>query len=1241
MAQFSPSMTREELVNQFRPTTPAFNNMSDDKAYRHIIRKYPQYKLNQEEVEYKPANPKDKNLFDSMPDWLKDGYNRSLQGMSQEIATGNKRFDLSGYDPGVIEDLGAGIASFFAPLDFATTIAGGGIGGAATKSLVKKYVFKKLVRNGALKTTAGKAAIKASTFASTSGSGAGALGLYSGAGEALNEKIVDGTISPGKVVKASAKGALLGGMTGYTNAFLTQKGANTLTKVAAEVGEFGTVAPLLEGEIPTPQDYVHAGGMILGIKGVNKLGGEGIKRLQSYVKEARKPEFTWEIMPKDQPGRAEIYKTESELQGLKSQAKRRAGEIYTDRKGREIEIKKEGDKEIQARFLDTNELSQIPKDIFTTEYRLKEQIALTPKELRDTRSKEIRKLEKELGHEKKVKETSRAMLIEKTEVPKKPLLKNVDNKGLRKIREDLLLELDVKKALENIERTGVRMIKPRQSLLTANILPERVSKLLDILRPAKNQGTADPIRRAYVGKFDSFLTDNRRVMAESHDIMQRGGFTAIKPTKEQVASLSKALGLDKADVSKNYWELLTDAVENGINTPETMAHKQFMNYLFNKAKESGVDASGYIDNYAPQILKQGVAEKIFGDINKMSGRIFEGSKRSRDIEVNRVYNAKQEVIDDIIQAMNNPEGFAKDNSAKARFLNKMVKRMMPSLEGETNLALKSILESGSKLGELSHYKAMALMGRMTYGDVFRLDGNLEKAREFKLPKELYERDIRALQGIYSSNVARRASEVKHFGREGEIKTALVRNAKTRDAEIINELHSHVLGTISHNRAYNFNPSVKNFMEKVMEWETATKIGLGTASAMNLSQFTISSAFSAGYWRFAKGAYKYNTDKKFRAQVDASGANLYKYINEMMELSPQDSISRKIVTKITDVSQFNRINSINNILAAASARVLVDDLVAIVSGKAKLSKLPGRKKWAIGTLRKMGIDPNTIKGNKISETSMLDAIGKFAIDSQLQKNLLNDPLVLNRPILKPFLQFKSFGYRQYNFIKDTLKHDVIHHNYMPLLRLAGAGFATGAISLKAKELMKYLASGEMSYDPSTFGTNADVEDIIENVAAVGAFGFLGDFMTAALEEGRTFSQALKFMAQPAFLSDVSNFHGFIEAMERDYKNYQGDFIKRVPSRIFKMTGSPLLKDFSKRLETDNQTKERIEFLRGRRKSAIVDSLIKSSTNEDYQKAIEDIKDWNRAYRMFPINITDINYKAIIKRKLNKLKKRQEV
>ena len=69
-------------------------------------------------------------------------------------------------------------------------------------------------------------------------------------------------------------------------------------------------------------------------------------------------------------------------------------------------------------------------------------------------------------------------------------------------------------------------------------------------------------------------------------------------------------------------------------------------------------------------------------------------------------------------------------------------------------------------------------------------------------------------------------------------------------------------------------------------------------------------------------------------------------NGKVNISEQSDISSKLVGKLTDVSQFNRINSINNILAAASARVLIDDLVAITSGKRGigLGRL-GSKKWA--------------------------------------------------------------------------------------------------------------------------------------------------------------------------------------------------------------------------------------------------------------------------------------------------------
>ena len=283
MPQFNPDMTKDELVNAFSSKYPALSSLSINDAYGKIVSRYPQYKLNIEKNTYVTPKERETNIWDSLPNWMKDGYNRSLQGMAEEIATGTKRFELKDYDPGVLEDLGAGIASFFAPADFALTVSTGGIGSflgkTAGKSLVKKYVFKKLAKNGASKKIAAQSANKAVDYLSKSGASASALGVYSGAADALQQKINNGTVDIGKSVRAGFKGLVLGGMTGSTNAFLTQKGVSTLKKVAAESAVFGIGAPALEGEIPTPQDFLHAAGMITGIKGVNYLAGKGFSKL--------------------------------------------------------------------------------------------------------------------------------------------------------------------------------------------------------------------------------------------------------------------------------------------------------------------------------------------------------------------------------------------------------------------------------------------------------------------------------------------------------------------------------------------------------------------------------------------------------------------------------------------------------------------------------------------------------------------------------------------------------------------------------------------------------------------------------------------------------------------------------------------------------------------------------------------------------------------------------------------------
>ena len=143
-------MNKSQLLTKYRNTYPDLKNINDDKLFNALVKKFPEYKTEITDYSTKTSE----NIFDSLPNIIKLGYNRSIQGMAQEMATGKKRFDLSGYEPGVVADLGAGLASFLAPADLTITALGGGIGGAAAKNVATKYVFKNLVRNGVKGTVA-------------------------------------------------------------------------------------------------------------------------------------------------------------------------------------------------------------------------------------------------------------------------------------------------------------------------------------------------------------------------------------------------------------------------------------------------------------------------------------------------------------------------------------------------------------------------------------------------------------------------------------------------------------------------------------------------------------------------------------------------------------------------------------------------------------------------------------------------------------------------------------------------------------------------------------------------------------------------------------------------------------------------------------------------------------------------------------------------------------------------------
>ena len=71
-----------------------------------------------------------------LPDWIKVGYNNSIEGLSRQIITGEKRWNVPNEvseNLGTMEDIGATIVSFLTLTDVGAMIAGGGIGGFALK----------------------------------------------------------------------------------------------------------------------------------------------------------------------------------------------------------------------------------------------------------------------------------------------------------------------------------------------------------------------------------------------------------------------------------------------------------------------------------------------------------------------------------------------------------------------------------------------------------------------------------------------------------------------------------------------------------------------------------------------------------------------------------------------------------------------------------------------------------------------------------------------------------------------------------------------------------------------------------------------------------------------------------------------------------------------------------------------------------------------------------------------------
>ena len=1188
--------TKKSLISMYRNRFPE-DTANDEQLFLNIMRANPQ--LKNEVSDYNKEMGK--SYAEYLPKIIREGYNRSLTGTADELVSGRKRFDMKDWNPGVVEDLAASVISLMVPTDWMALGPVGKVAGTVGKVALKSFtgagVPGKLATKAVRKAIAGKI-----------GAGSGVFATYEGLGNALRQQIDTGEIDFEKVGERAMHGAVLGAVSGGIGGTLTARGASSLTKVAAEVGAIGSLPPLFEGELPTPQDYLHTAGIVLGVKGGSKLFSSPAQIKKLFEQRPSKVRYK---MGKDEARsyaeriekhdiEAQLYK-DTWVSDIFGSGKKGFGKVQIDRKTN-------NDTYI-LRDISNNKSMSMKTNTFHKLFTRKES-QKSMEDIRTGKINDINKLEKELGYSK---------TTESQQISRKRVFTNKDSNyatlngatdaQLFNYRKKLQLESNIKRSAEKLQSDGVEVVNvPKDNFVDA-YLPKAVAKFLEPLRGAEMR-IKDPMGRKYVLDVNNFLTRKAELFSKlverGNDIQETtlGRVGRPDPTRKELRNLGFNKNRRYKDNLKDYWENITELKEQG-KLPEW----DFLtNSIWKMAKEAGIEVPGKVQNYVPYMLKPEIAEIIFHDTMKIANKI----------------NSAANLFD----SYKNTKGWIKNNPEKARQLETLIRNAQ--FDKTTQTALKRNMEAG----EFAALRAFAKVGRASYNDLFNPFGNLEKARDSKggaknLPKEFYERDWRALYNRYAYGASKRIAEVEFFGKRGEKFAASRKAVEARDnrheADIMQNIHEHVTGSIHKNPARNYAPKVKEAFNTLMQFETSTKIALGTATIPNITQPMISSMLDAGYWRFFKGIASL-TDPRVRKLIRESGATEYNLLNEMIGTSARTGLASNITNALSKWSGFTGINMVNQWTAAATGRVFIKDLHKM----ANTSKIQARRGWAIDKLARMGLSHKTAFKN----LNMSGGITRFAKDMNLQKDILKDPLILSNPKSAPFTQFKRFGPRQFKLIQTVLGEDLKRGNVLSMLRMGVAGYAGGAFVITAKKYLKKILSGEDIYEPDG-AIPEDFSQFMNSLAAVGALGMQGDILSSAFDVVKSPTKAMAFLFSPTPLQEIENSIRLVQGIESDASTYGPDAIKRLPSRFANLLGqTPSM--IMRRFETEGMTEERLTG----QKSYAVTAINKLIDNGEWDRAMEDVREWNSTNPSNPITTRSIGFSQILKRRFKKVLKQRK-
>tara|TARA_R110002012_G_scaffold45184_4_gene120289 strand:- start:558 stop:4466 length:3909 start_codon:yes stop_codon:yes gene_type:complete len=1259
-----------------------------------------------------------------LPNWIKAGYNNSITGLATQITTGKQAFKISEkYDPNMAEDVAATLVSFFMPADMAIFAGGGGIGGtvlkastkqamkAMVKSGMKKGIAESAAERGAMQFAKRAAFDKRAVMKHAASKQAGALGFYSGVQNAQLQKIQSGDIKFMDTLEATAKGAVLGGVTGGIGGKVATTAmsptAKFATRLPAETAAFGTIGPLMEGHAPTPDDYIHAAGVIGAMGGLAKIG-RGTKNKWGEIKNYIEGDVKKRQMSSDRLNKEAEARTRDEI----------GSDIWTDGKT-DVIITKDWstkDRRTVLNLKDTKSGETFPmgkNDFFFGSKNQNGDVISKPFRRRAIAGEKLKYkkgvdpdnivLNRIFGLKKKFKVSDDALKnmvdaeLGRTQEPKydskkrlKSGLGEADSLVKHKVLENLVAKQKIGEVRNKMVELGQNEVYYLDSQLKNNYpkVYENYQRIASSWKTSKTQMSKHPVGRRAA---KLMINTDSRIGALTGKY-----FTALENVK--IGGKTK-LGRDRKFFNlteKEAMELAKDLERPVPKLSYTKDVKKLFDVMYSMAEKSGVPVRDKIENYFPQVIKEDVLKILFKDVDKMVN-----SSQGNILSSDRL--AEKQGVEAQLRAM------VSDPKA---------------LKPETIKALEYLKD---KTG--SYSTAFEQLRKGINSERYTINKHLEKGRELDLPNELLMRDARVVVPEYIQRWAKRLGYVESFGVQGEKMfgdiNAMQSSGFHREANVLRDTFESFTNLAETNPARNYRPAIKNFWNSFVNFGIATKIGTGFATLPNLSQPLISSALLAGIPRTTLGLFKYYTDPKYKQFIKESGAmttsqavnqlvagynptsgtkmgNIANWMTKYWGLTipyytfkglnlkeirtkPWELLTKRV--KGMPVLTFQSINKFNQTVSAVSGFEAMNKWKRWANGEGFGGLNERNRMRSIEHLNDMGLIKNydrhhrDMRNNKItvneffnrttrelnstlkSEQRQREGIYRFAIDSQLQRNILREPVYFNDPKFRPFILFKRFGYRQFEYIFKNTAREWNAGNAGYFLRLMAGGLVAGPLLNSAKRGLRDWIAGENVYDENysltevnedyeniraemekngysidTFfdaaSKNISVGDLWDSFSTVGVFGFVGDVSQAIYEGEKEFLRAAEFFLKPAVLQDMMvGIDTATKLLVESHEYGPQNAFKRVPKTLAPAFGSQA-RALSKRYWTPKQIEDYQKYRKGGIRSKILDAFLEG----DQKQGDRLIKAWNRANPDNLFDYNDINWKEMYKRAVRKAKKR---